>query len=97
MKQNESETLIPLSLAQYTSKVDDREALLKPYENLFDQEIEGVLVKNLESDAAYLAEDDSRIANNLDFIEGLTKDFYLKETLQIMHDMIEEDKKIAQK
>ena len=37
----------------------------------------------------YIQSDSSRIARNEDFILRLTKDFYIKETVEIIDDMIE--------
>jgi len=40
-------------------------------------------------DIDYINSDESRTARNEDWLEGLTKDFYLEETLLIMKDMID--------
>ena len=45
-------------------------------------------VRSLTVDDAYINEDESRKARFEDFLEGLTKDAYLEETLYIMKDMI---------
>ena len=71
--------------------------MMKPYDQLFEESVEGVLFKNLATDENQFKNDEAKQAKNLDFINGLTKDFYLKEAFLIMNDMIENDKKLAQK
>jgi hypothetical protein len=47
-----------------------------------------LLVRNLESEIAHISEDDSRKANNEDFMDGVKSDIYIEEVLNIMKDML---------
>ncbi len=61
----------------------------KKYTSIGKEEIEGLTVENLAIDMPYIEADSSRIGRNEDFINRLKKDIYLKETMQIMDDLIE--------
>ena len=52
------------------------------------RQIAALLVRNLESEIAQISEDDSRKANNEDFMDGVKTDIYIEEVLNIMKDML---------
>jgi carboxyl-terminal processing protease len=47
-------------------------------------------ISNLEEDLPGIEADESKKARNDEWLESVSKDIYIKETLAIMHDMIEE-------
>ncbi|NNE25255.1 MAG: carboxy terminal-processing peptidase [Saprospiraceae bacterium] len=89
LKKNKEITQYPLSLPAYTSYVDTRTEEARKYENLYDNDIEELLVSNLAVDTSYINFDESRIARNEDWLDRVQTDFYLEETLMILKDMIE--------
>ena len=97
VEQREDDTEISISLKEYLAEVDKEDAELKPFEDMREANVEGILIRNLDEDRSFIDLDESRKAKNLDFIEGLTKDHYLYETMMIMQDMIEQDRRLVQK
>lgn len=97
LQSKEDDTVIDIGLDGFVSEKDNEDEMMKPYDQLFEESVEGVLFKNLAADENQFKNDEAKQAKNLDFINGLTKDFYLKEAVLIMNDMIENDKKLAQK
>ena len=89
LKRNQDDRVYPLSLIEYTEKMNEREEEAKKFKVVGKDLIEGLSVINLEADMAHIQADSSRIARNDVFLEKLAKDVYLKETLHIMDDMIE--------
>ncbi len=87
LKRNQDDRTYPLDLEAFQTKMDQRESEAKKYENIGKDVIPGLVVSNLEVDMDYIQSDSSRIARNDNFIEKLTKDVYLKETMSIMNDM----------
>jgi len=89
LKKNRDETTYPLDYEAYNEFVDLREDEAEQFEGLYDEVIATLNMSNLEVDKAYINSDESRIARNDDWMEGVSKDFYLEETLYIMRDMID--------
>ncbi|MCB0577992.1 MAG: carboxy terminal-processing peptidase, partial [Phaeodactylibacter sp.] len=77
----------PLQLSAYRSLVKEREQEAKQFDGLFDAEVNHG-VSNLKVDLPHIESDESRTARNDDWIKSVTKDVYIKETLNIMHDLI---------
>lgn len=88
LKANRDESSYPLEFEAYNSYIDQRNDEAEKFEGLFDKEIEALKISNLAVDAEYIASDESRTARNEDWIEGVSKDFYLEETMHILKDMI---------
>lgn len=93
----DKETSVSLSFEQFIEDREVREKMLEPYNDLFEDDVDGFTVRNIEADMEYINQEESRKDKNQNFIEGLQKDFYLLETLSIMHDMLSMDKGIANK
>lgn len=87
LKKNKDDRSYPLDLEEFQAKMDKREMEAEKYEDVGKEIIKGLKVTNLEIDMDHIQSDSSRIARNDNFIEKLTKDVYLKETLNIMNDM----------
>ncbi len=88
LKQNRDESIYPLDYTAYDNMMDSRKEKSKKFENLYDEDIDYLKLENLSIDTSYINSDDSRVARNEDWLEGLQKDFYLEETLYIMKDLI---------
>lgn len=76
-----------LNLEAYRAEDEAWEAASDEYQALFDQEVLPN-VHNLPEDLPQFDEDESKKARNEEWIKGVKKDVYLKETLHIMHDLI---------
>ena len=80
-------TVYPLNLATYRKMVDKRDAEANKYKNL----MEGVIntgVANMEVDLELVNKNEKNQKLNKDFIEVVSKDAYIHESLMILHDMI---------
>ncbi|MCO6488392.1 MAG: carboxy terminal-processing peptidase [Phaeodactylibacter sp.] len=77
----------PLQLSAYRSLVKEREKEARQFDGLFDAEVNHG-VSNLKVDLPHIESDESRTARNDDWVKSVTKDVYIKETLNIMHDLI---------
>ena len=89
LKENRDISEFPLGLDAYTEFVDTRSEEAEKFDELYDNEVENMVVSNLPVDSTYINFDESRVARNEDWINGVQKDFYLEETLYIIKDMIE--------
>lgn len=77
----------PLSLASYQAeeKAVDDEA--EKFKDMFKAEINNG-VRNLPGDAETFANDESKKARNDEFIKDVTRDVYIQESIQVVHDLI---------
>lgn len=90
-KKRRDESEYPLKLENYQNFVDTREAEAKKYNGMFKSVINGG-VKNLKVDVSSYAGNEVTEARNTNFIESVAKDAYIKETLNIVHDIIKQKK-----
>lgn len=82
-------TRYPLAMNAYKLFEEERTEESAQFKKIFDQEVL-TNVRNLSADLADLeTADESQIARNTDFMNGVKKDVHLKEALYIMQDMIE--------
>ena len=88
LKDNRETKVIPLNKKSYFNMMAERRKEAKKFDDLYDKDVEGLMVRNLEVDLPYIKGDESRVARNEDWIKGVKKDFYLEETLAILRDMI---------
>lgn len=88
-KKQRDQSVYPLKLSSYQSFVDTRNAEATKYRNIFDNIVNGG-VKNLEVDVPAYTGNETKEARNKTFIEDVAKDAYIKETLNIIHDMIQQ-------
>lgn len=88
LKTQRDKTSYSLNMEEYRAFKKNQKAEADKYKDLFDEAIPGMNVRSLGVDDTYINEDESRKARFDDFLEGLTKDAYLEETLYIMKDMI---------
>ena len=87
-KKQRDQTSYPLNLADYQKFEKAQEDEAAKYKDMFDNVVNKG-VKNLEVDLPSIHADESKEARNDDWIKSVSKDVYIKETLNIMHDMLE--------
>lgn len=87
LKEQQDFSEYPLQLSAYQSLVKKQQEEAKQFDGLFDAEVNHG-VANLGVDLPHINSDESRTARNQDWVESVTKDVYIKETLNIMHDLI---------
>lgn len=88
LKRNKDEKVYSLNMDQYIQHMDQREEEAEEYKDLFDKDVKGLQLSNLEVDMPAINSDESKQARNEDWLENLQKDYYLEESLHIMKDMI---------
>ena len=86
-EQRDEHRKYPLSLENYEQEYDRREAENEKFKNMYKTE-NPLLVRNLESEITHIEADDSRKANNEDFLKDVKSDVYIEEVLNIMKDML---------
>ena len=87
IKEQRDDSQHELNLEAYQAENEAWEQASDEYEKLFEAEVVPH-VSNLEVDLPALTKDESKKARNDEWVKGVKKDVYLKETLNIMHDMI---------
>ena len=88
LKKNRDFSQYPISIKEYEAVIDQRIEESKKFENLFEDDVQYLKVENIGVDTSYINSDESRVARNKVWIEGLRKDIYLEETLKIIRDLI---------
>lgn len=88
LKKQREERHYSLNLEKYKAWLEEREAVNKRFDEIVDREIPNFVAVNPQEDMDYIKMDESRIARNDSWLESLRKDIYLKETLNLMKDMI---------
>jgi len=91
LKKNRDISNYPISIEGYESMLDQREEESKKFENLLEDDVQYLSIENMAADTTYINSDESRIARNKVWIEGLAKDIYLEETLMIIRDLIQNE------
>ena len=95
LKENSETKEITLNRSDYLKMMEERRKEGEKYDDIFDKEIEGFTVINLEADKSYIDMDESRKIRNEEWIKDVKRDFYLQETLSILKDMIELEESFA--
>lgn len=88
LKNNRDQSEYPISINEYSALIEKRKEEATKFENLYEEDVAFLGVRNMAVDTAYINGDESRIGRNEAWIEGLKKDFYLEETLFILRDLI---------
>jgi len=87
LEEQREDTSYPVSLEGYQSMMEQREAESKKFDDLMDEVvIEGI--QNLPEDLPEIKKDESKEARNDDWVEKVSKDIYIKESMNILHDML---------
>ena len=95
LKENRETKEISLNKDEYLAMMAERKKEADKYGDIFDKDIEGFAVLNLDDDIEYIEMDESRKIRNEEWIKDVKKDFYLQETLSILRDMIELEESFA--
>lgn len=85
---NRDQSKYPIGAKEYGDLMDQRRTEAEKFEDLYDDDVDFLKVRNMAVDTAYINADKSRVGRNDAFIDGLKKDFYLEETLFILRDLI---------
>ncbi|MEO6131820.1 MAG: carboxy terminal-processing peptidase [Saprospiraceae bacterium] len=88
IKQITDETKVPLDLDEYRALDLSRDEESKAFKKIFGS-IDALKSHNLDLDLPEIEADSSRIGRNQAFLETLSKDVYLEETLHVMKDLME--------
>jgi carboxyl-terminal processing protease len=89
VEQQREESAYPIGLEAYREMREKRQQQADEFDGVMDQVVlENI--SNLEEDLPGIQADESKKARNDEWLESVSKDIYIKETLAIMHDMIEE-------
>lgn len=86
-KKQSDESVYPLNLNEFQTFVASREMEVKKYRDI-SKDIINKGVKNLEVDLPSIHGNETKEARNNNFIESVSKDSYIQETLHIVHDII---------
>lgn len=92
LKEESEDSLIPLHFEKYYAELKATEERAKKFRNLFSEN-EKMEIRNPSEDLAYIQMDSSRIERNEDWFKSIRKDIYIEETVSILRDMIEIQKK----
>ena len=95
LKENKDLTEYPIGYNEYVEYVESKEKEAEKFDDLFENKVEGLIVKNLEIDSTYINFDESRVERNKEWIEALEKDIYIEEVMHIINDMIDTHDKMA--
>lgn len=79
----------PLDVDAFAAVMDQSELESEKFKELMKDSLETLSIKNLDVDLEYIQTDESRVARNDDWIDGLYHDIYVEETLLIMRDLIQ--------
>jgi carboxyl-terminal processing protease len=89
VEQQREESAYPIGLEAYREMREKRQEQADEFDGVMDQVVlENI--SNLEEDLPGIEADESKKARNDEWLESVSKDIYIKETLAIMHDMIKE-------
>jgi carboxyl-terminal processing protease len=95
LKSNRENTKVNLSLDEYKKEVAKIESESKKFDEIMKKDIVGFNVRNIEADRLELIKDESKKARFEEWMKVLKKDFYLTETINIMKDLISNEKSFA--
>jgi len=90
IKMQREETKYPLDMEKFQALAEKRNAKAEAFKNIFDQVV-NTNVKNLKDDLERVNADEAEQERNKNFIESVSKDVHIHETLNIMHDLISTD------
>jgi len=90
LKQIRDVSEFPLNLDKYALMMEEREAEADKYTDLMKKEIDRMGSRNLTSDIPVIQADSVKIAKNEEFMEQISKDVYLEESMKIIRDLIKE-------
>jgi len=81
------ETKYPLQLTAYQKMEEAKDKEAEKYKNMFD-EVVNPNVRNLKVDLDSINKNEKNKSMNKDFLDMVSKDIYIKESVHVLHDMI---------
>lgn len=89
-KQQRDDSEYSLLFSDYQAREKKQKETSESFRNMMKEDVLAN-VGNLEADILEIEKDESRVARNKSFIESKTKDIYIQETLNVMHDILEKE------
>lgn len=87
VEQQREESSYPLALDEYREMREERQRQSDEFDGVMDHVVLENIA-NLDEDLPGIEADESKKARNEEWLESVSKDIYIEETLQIMQDMI---------
>ncbi len=88
IKADQDKSQYPLDVDAFSAVLEQRQKEGEKFKEMFSDSIATLNISNLDVDLEYINLDESRVARNEDWIDGLYKDIYVEETLYIIRDII---------
>jgi len=86
LKTQRDDSLISLNISEYKSKEASRDQEAEKFKDIFSAVV-NQNVRNLPADVVGINLNDSQKARNEEFIKSVGKDIYIRESLNILHDL----------
>jgi len=87
LKEQQENNIYPLNVAKMKKKLEEGEAIAKKLEQI-DSAKTKLQVVNLKDDVARVNIDSASVEKNKKWIDGLKKDAYLNETVNVLNEWI---------
>jgi carboxyl-terminal processing protease len=87
LKSQRDNSVYSLNLEKFRTGQEALNKEIEAYKKLFEQDVV-FGVENVPSDVSYIEGEEGRKARNEDWLKGIRQDVLLRETLQVMHDML---------
>ncbi|MEO0339011.1 MAG: carboxy terminal-processing peptidase, partial [Bacteroidota bacterium] len=87
LAKNREASLLPLSLKAYQAFIELRTKEGERFKNMFET-VPAYGIANLEADTDFINENEKNQQLNEDFVKAVSKDAYINETMNILHDLI---------
>lgn len=91
LKAQRDDSLVSLNLEGYKAMEATRKKEAEQFKDIFSAEV-NTRVRNLPVDLSAIATNDSQKARNDEFVKSVIKDVYIRESLNILHDLIRQQK-----
>ena len=91
LKAQRDDSLISLNLEGYKSMEASRKKEAEQFKDIFSAEV-NAHVRNLPADLPAIVMNESQKARNDEFVKSVIKDVYIRESLNILHDLIRQQK-----
>lgn len=89
LKESQDDTVYPLDKKGFNDLMEEMKKDSEKFDDLFENEISGLNIRNMDVDTTHINMDESRKVRNEEWIKDLKKDIYLEEAVLIMRDIIE--------
>jgi len=90
VEEQREQSVYPLNFDSYREFKEEEDQKAKEYRDLFDAVVIPD-IRNLEADTAKVMENEAAKVKNRDFIESVSKDIYVQETMNVLHDLLKTD------